>query len=118
MLPLVEEAIQASQNREPPETVAMELLHQKAQLWIAFDDKIRGMVITRILMTDSERILNIQYAAGTRGMKWIPQALKIFESYGRDCKCSVIESNGIPKWEAMAKRLKMVEIARIYRKQL
>ena len=69
------------------------------QLWIAYDDKIYGAVITEIMEYPQMRALVMHFTGGIQLPKWKDEMLSVLRSFAKDANCQTIESFGRTGWK-------------------
>jgi hypothetical protein len=69
------------------------------QLWIAYDDKIYGAVITEIIQYPQMRALIMHFTGGIELPKWKDKMLSVLRSFAKDANCQTIESFGRTGWK-------------------
>jgi hypothetical protein len=69
------------------------------QLWIAYDDKIYGAVITEIVEYPQMRALIMHFTGGIELPKWKDSMLSVLRSFAKDANCKTIESFGRTGWK-------------------
>jgi hypothetical protein len=69
------------------------------QLWIAYDDKIYGAVITEIMEYPQMRALVMHFTGGIQLPKWKNEMLSVLRSFAKDNNCQTIESFGRTGWK-------------------
>jgi len=69
------------------------------QLWIAYDDKIYGAVITEIMEYPQMRALVMHFTGGIELPKWKDAMLSVLRSFAKDANCQTIESFGRTGWK-------------------
>ena len=69
------------------------------QLWIAYDDKIYGAVITEIMEYPQMRALVMHFTGGIELPKWKDAMLSVLRSFAKDTSCKTIESFGRTGWK-------------------
>jgi hypothetical protein len=69
------------------------------QLWIAYDDKIYGAVITEIVEYPQMRALIMHFTGGIELLKWKDEMLSVLRSFAKDANCKTIESFGRTGWK-------------------
>jgi hypothetical protein len=79
------------------------LSNKRQQLWIAFDDSIKGAVITEIIQYPRMRTLIMHFTGGKELQTWKDPMLNTLQSYARDKGCNSIESYGRRGWEKVFK---------------
>jgi len=79
------------------------LVKNNQQLWISFDDKIYGAVITEIIQYPKMRALVMHFTGGIELKRWKPEMLKTLQSYAKLKECASIESYGRRGWERVFK---------------
>jgi cobalamin biosynthesis Co2+ chelatase CbiK len=84
--------------------IKKELLRNKnQQLWIAYDDKVYGAVITEIISYPQMRTLIMHFTGGVELPKWKDEMLAILRKFAKDHQCKVIESYGRSGWKRIFK---------------
>ena len=73
------------------------------QLWIAFDDKVYGAVITEIMQYPQKRTLIMHFTGGIELLKWKDEMLSVLKSFAKDNGCDCIESYGRTGWKRIFK---------------
>jgi hypothetical protein len=74
------------------------------QLWIAYDDKIYGAVITGVTTYPQMKALTMHFTGGIELPKWKTEMLSVLRSFSQDMDCKVIESFGRPGWGKVFKQ--------------
>jgi hypothetical protein len=69
------------------------------QLWIAYDDRIYGAVITEIIQYPQMRALIMHFTGGIELPKWKDEMLSVLRSFAKDANCQTIESFGRTGWK-------------------
>jgi hypothetical protein len=69
------------------------------QLWIAYDDKIYGAVITEIIQYPQMKALIMHFTGGIELPKWKDEMLSVLRSFAKDVNCQTIESFGRTGWK-------------------
>jgi hypothetical protein len=69
------------------------------QLWIAYDDKIYGAVITEVIDYPQMRALVMHFTGGIELTKWKDEMLSVLRSFAKDANCQTIESFGRTGWK-------------------
>jgi hypothetical protein len=73
------------------------------QLWIAYDDKVYGAVITEIMEYPRMRVLVMHFTGGVELPKWKADMLELLQRFARDNGCKTIESIGRAGWKKVFK---------------
>jgi hypothetical protein len=73
------------------------------QLWIAYDDKVYGAVITEIISYPQMRTLIMHFTGGVELPKWKDDMLAMLRRFAKDHQCKVIESYGRSGWKRIFK---------------
>jgi len=79
------------------------LYEGKQQLWIAFDDTIKGAVITEIVTYPRMNTLVMHFTGGIDLKSWKADMLALLQQFARDRGCNSIESYGRRGWERVFK---------------
>ena len=69
------------------------------QLWIAYDEKIYGAVITEIVEYPQMKALIMHFTGGIELSKWKDEMLSVLRSFAKDANCKTIESFGRTGWK-------------------
>ena len=86
------------------EDIKKELLrNNNQQLWIAYDDKVYGAVITEIISYPQMRTLIMHFTGGVELPKWKDAMLSMLRRFAKDHQCKVIESYGRSGWKRIFK---------------
>ena len=73
------------------------------QLWIAYDDKVYGAVITEIITYPQMKTLIMHFTGGVELPKWKDDMLALLRRFAKDHQCKVIESYGRTGWKRIFK---------------
>ena len=68
-------------------------------LWIAYDDKIYGAVITEVMQYPQMKSLTMHFTGGIELPKWKDEMLSVLRSFAKDTNCQTIESFGRAGWK-------------------
>lgn len=90
-------------GRFEAEDIKENLKEKEQQLWIAFDNSIKGAVITEIIQYPRIRVLSMHFTGGKELQTWKQPMLNILQSYAKDKGCEVIESMGRNGWSKVFK---------------
>lgn len=90
-------------GRFEAEDIKEGLSNKDQQLWIAFDDSIKGAVITEIIQYPRMRTLVMHFTGGKELQSWKDPMLNTLQSYAKDKGCDSIESYGRRGWERIFK---------------
>lgn len=71
------------------------------QLWLAWDDGVRGALLTCVL-TDRMKTVVLTHCAGEGFRDWLPM-LPLVEAWARGIGADRIEANARPGWERFLK---------------
>jgi hypothetical protein len=100
----MEGAAKYTYGRYDVDDIKAELVkNSNQQLWIAFDEKIYGAVVTEILQYPKKRTLIMHFTGGIELPKWKDEMLSVLRSFARDNKCDCIESLGRAGWKRVFK---------------
>lgn len=69
------------------------------QLWVAYDDKVYGFVITEVMKYPQMVALVMHFTGGTELPKWKNEMLSVLQSFAKDAGCQTIESFGRTGWK-------------------
>ena len=78
-------------------------LNGNQQLWIAYDDKVYGAVITEIIVYPQMKSLVMHFTGGIELPKWKDDMLALLRRFARDNGCKTIESFGRTGWKRVFK---------------
>lgn len=73
------------------------------QLWIAYDDKVYGAVVTEVMEYPQMKALCMHFTGGEDLPKWKDAMLSVLRSFAKDTGCKVIESTGRAGWSRIFK---------------
>lgn len=73
------------------------------QLWIAYDDKVYGAVITEISQYPQMKSLVMHFTGGIELPKWKDEMLALLRLFAKDQGCKTIESFGRTGWKRIFK---------------
>lgn len=79
------------------------LRNPRQQLWIAYNDKVYGAVITEVLTYPQMKTLIMHFTGGVELPKWKNEMLSVLRSFAKDQQCKVIESYGRTGWKKVFK---------------
>lgn len=79
------------------------LRNPRQQLWIAYDDKVYGAVITEVMIYPQMKTLIMHFTGGVELPKWKNEMLLVLRSFAKDQQCKVIESYGRTGWKKVFK---------------
>ena len=96
-------AAKYTHGRYAVEDIYNELCKGNQQLWIAFDDKVYGAVITEIMQYPQKRTLIMHFTGGVELPKWKDEMLSVLRSFAKDNECDCIESYGRTGWKRIFK---------------
>lgn len=97
-------AAKYTHGRFKVEDIKQQLLsNPRQQLWIAYDDKIYGAVITEVLTYPQMKTLIMHFTGGVELPKWKDEMLSVLRRFARDHQCKVIESYGRTGWKRVFK---------------
>lgn len=95
----MEGAAKYTHGRYTVDDIKNELLKGNQQLWIAYDDKVYGAVITEITQYPQMRALVMHFTGGIELPKWKNEMLSVLRSFAKDAGCQTIESFGRTGWK-------------------
>lgn len=100
----MEGAAKYTHGRYKVEDIKKELYrNNRQQLWIAYDDKIYGAVITEIIAYPQMKTLIMHFTGGVELPKWKDEMLALLRRFAKDHDCKVIESYGRTGWKRIFK---------------
>jgi cobalamin biosynthesis Co2+ chelatase CbiK len=100
----MEGAAKYTHGRYKVEDIKKELYcNNRQQLWIAYDDKIYGAVITEIIAYPQMKTLIMHFTGGIELPKWKDEMLALLRRFAKDHDCKVIESYGRTGWKRIFK---------------
>lgn len=73
------------------------------QLWVAYDDKVYGAVITEIAEYPQMKSLVMHFTGGIELPKWKDEMLALLRRFAKDQGCKTIESFGRTGWKRIFK---------------
>jgi len=73
------------------------------QLWIAYDDKVYGAVVTEIAEYPQMKSLVMHFTGGIELPKWKNEMLALLRRFAKDQGCKTIESFGRTGWKRIFK---------------
>jgi hypothetical protein len=95
----MEGAAKYTYGRYTVDDIKNELLKGNQQLWIAYDDKIYGAVVTEVMQYPQMKALTMHFTGGIELFKWKNEMLSVLRSFAKDCGCQTIESFGRTGWK-------------------
>jgi cobalamin biosynthesis Co2+ chelatase CbiK len=99
----MEGAAKYTHGRFTANDIYNELSKGNQQLWIAYDDKVYGAVITEIIAYPQMKTLIMHFTGGVELPKWKDEMLAILRKFAKDHQCKVIESYGRSGWKRIFK---------------
>jgi len=99
----MEGAAKYTHGRFTADDILTELKKGNQQLWIAYDDKIYGAVITEIITYPQMKTLIMHFTGGIELPKWKDDMLSMLRMFAKDHQCKVIESYGRTGWKRIFK---------------
>lgn len=100
----MEGAAKYTHGRYKVEDIKKELYRNRSQqLWIAYDDRIYGAVITEIITYPQMKTLIMHFTGGVELPKWKDDMLALLRRFAKDHDCKVIESYGRTGWKRIFK---------------
>ncbi|MHA2063488.1 MAG: hypothetical protein ACXABY_03810 [Candidatus Thorarchaeota archaeon] len=114
----IKKSVDASGNRDSVDNALNDLMECKAVLWIVFDDDLvihAGAILKKMTYPDNTTVMRVCHIGGSSGNKWFNKLYKTLNKFADDNQCDCLEGECIPKWEPLMKRMKAVEISRVYR---
>lgn len=79
------------------------LRNPRQQLWLAYDDKVYGAVITEVMTYPQMKTLIMHFTGGVELPKWKDEMLSVLRRFAKDQQCKVIESYGRTGWKKVFK---------------
>ena len=74
------------------------------QLWVAFDGKIYGVVITQFMVYPRSKYLGMLFCGGMNFSKWGDDMIAILRKFAKDMECDGIEATGRSGWSKLLKK--------------
>lgn len=99
----MEGAAKYTYGRFEAEDIKENLKTKEQQLWIAFNDYIKGAVVTEIIQYPRMRTLVMHFTGGKELQSWKQPMLNILQKYAKEKGCDVIESMGRSGWSKVFK---------------
>ena len=97
-------AAKYTHGRFKVEDIKAQLLsNPRQQLWIAYDDKIYGAVITEVLTYPQMKTLIMHFTGGVEFAKWHNEIISVLRSFAKDNNCKTIEAFGRKGWKRIFK---------------
>lgn len=118
--PMLEKATAMSEGRYNISDLARKLASGEFHLWIIFER--RGEIIAAITSTftwyPQSKALSGQFLGGARLSEWRDKFCNLFDSWGADNGCQIVEFTGRPGWARALKDNGYREIYRTYQRDL
>jgi hypothetical protein len=100
----MEGAAKYTHGRFKVEDIKVELIRNpRQQLWLAYDDKVYGAVITEVMTYPQMKTLIMHFTGGIELPKWKDAMLSTLREFAKDQQCKVIESYGRTGWKRIFK---------------
>ena len=64
------------------------------QLWVAFDGKIYGVVVTQFMQYPRSKYLGLLFCGGVNFAKWGDDMINTLKRYAKDTECDGVEATG------------------------
>lgn len=105
--PLIEEYMEGAAKYTHGRFTALDILDgiktRPQQLWIAYDDKVYGAVITEVIEYPQMKSLIMHFTGGIELPKWKNEMLALLRRFAKDQGCATIESFGRTGWKRIFK---------------
>lgn len=98
---LLDPAIDLTGGRFSRDSYAQDLIEDKSQLWIAFDEEslsIDGAIITQIEVYPHKTMMNYALCGGTDLAGWHDPMHEVIKRFAKDCGCDGTEITGRAGW--------------------
>ena len=99
----MEGAAKYTHGRYTCEDILNQLKSSNQQLWVAFDDKVYGAVVTEVITYPRKKCLIMHFTGGIELPKWKSEMLSVLRSFAKDNNCQSIESFGRTGWKRVFK---------------
>lgn len=99
----MEGAAKYTHGRFNVEDIKYRLYNSNQQLWIAYDDKVYGAVVTEIIDYPQMRALVMHFTGGIDLLSWKDEMLAMLREFAKDNHCKTIESSGRIGWKRVFK---------------
>lgn len=86
-------------GRYTAEDIKNQIIEKNDQLWVAYDEKVYGAVVTGVVEYPRMKTLCMHFTGGVDLQKWKDPMLSVLRSFAKDMDCDVIESYGRPGWK-------------------
>ena len=96
------------------------LLTGEFQLWIVFtrDGTILSAITSTFTVYPQMKALHGQFLGGDRLVDWRDKVCAIFDRWGRDNQCQIIEFTGRPGWAKALEGNGYKEVFRVYERRI
>ena len=94
----MEGAAKYTHGRYTVDDIYNELCKGNQQLWLAYDDKVYGAVVTELMRYPRKKTLIMHFTGGIELPKWKNEMLSVLRSFAKDNECDCIESYGRKGW--------------------
>ena len=100
--PLVQKALEYSGGKYHSDDILNGIANQDMQLWVAYDDRIKTIMVTEILNYPRKKVCGILIVAGERidDLLWVDE---ITTKWAQEQGCDAIEFYGRAGWERKLK---------------
>lgn len=99
----MEGAAKYTYGRFTVEDILEGLKTKDQQLWVAYDDKVYGAVVTEIAEYPQMKSLVMHFTGGIELPKWKDEMLALLRRFAKDQGCKTIESFGRTGWKRIFK---------------
>lgn len=91
-------AVKRTRGKYEIDDVLMLLLNGHSQLWVAFEDEIKGAVTTHFVQYPRKKYLFLHFCGGVDGMLWKDSMLNTLRTWAEANLCDGIEAFGRDGW--------------------
>lgn len=105
--PLIKEYMDGAAKYTHGRFTALDILEgiktRPQHLWIAYDDKVYGAVVTEVIEYPQMKSLIMHFTGGIELPKWKNEMLALLRRFAKDQGCTTIESFGRTGWKRIFK---------------
>lgn len=100
----LEKACKYTYGRYTPDDIKEMIEDDYFHLWIAYDDKIYGVVVTQFMTYPRSKHLSMSFCGGVNFAKWHDPMIELLKKFARDMGCDGIEATGRVGWSKLLKK--------------
>jgi len=102
---MLEKAAGTTDGRFDKLSILDELIENRIQLWVVYEDSIPvAAVTTRLSQFREFKSLSIDWVGGEKMGEWIDQVLSTIKLFAKDNGCKRLEGRGRTGWKRVLKR--------------